>query len=294
MPQDLPLVDEHAEARIKVISSEAEYSLTREVMGFLYSCVADELKIPTSYDLVPFFVRYAETVFDAEVREYLKSPQFDHGLAATKLCEAAVRVRKTITKKGDGVWRRVVDLAVDYAGDCHETKAGYWDRTFFRRARWTALEAALTARAKLWESKLYASNVACEASNSVTSHLPQSGADAADEKNRQEEGANRQKPEIEENPLRTPVSVIAPDSASPKELLKSRKQRRDPHPDPESVFREHPSGLLYQKAAEVLGLSLRRVQDLVNKEGVLETTGTGHKKKIPVESLRKYLGPRKK
>jgi hypothetical protein len=70
------------------------------------------------------------------------------------------------------------------------------------------------------------------------------------------------------------------------------KARREPHPDPESLFGEK-TKVTYETAATVLGVSVRRVRELASEER-LEKIGQGHTAGISTDSLRARLGiPRK-
>jgi hypothetical protein len=71
-----------------------------------------------------------------------------------------------------------------------------------------------------------------------------------------------------------------------------KRRRKEPHPDPESVLKFNPGGVVTRTAADLLGVGLRRVQELVT-EGNLEATGKGNCRRVTVESLRRRLGPAK-
>jgi hypothetical protein len=66
------------------------------------------------------------------------------------------------------------------------------------------------------------------------------------------------------------------------------KRRRAPHANPESLLAGK-TVVTFDTAAEVLGMTVRRVRELV-AEQKLNARGAGHSKKIEVSSLRKYAG----
>jgi hypothetical protein len=86
-----------------------------------------------------------------------------------------------------------------------------------------------------------------------------------------------------------PAPVIDADSDSaPATTTKSKKRRRPPHPEPETLLAGK-TAVTFGTAAEVLGMTERRVRALV-EEQKLKSLGAGHSKKIEVASLRKYAG----
>jgi hypothetical protein len=92
-------------------------------------------------------------------------------------------------------------------------------------------------------------------------------------------GANQTSPD-------TPAQVIeAHGTAS---AAHPKKRRRPPHPEPETLLAGK-TAVTFGTAAEVLGMTERRVRALV-EEQKLKSLGAGHSKKIEVSSLRKYAG----
>jgi len=85
-----------------------------------------------------------------------------------------------------------------------------------------------------------------------------------------------------------PRAKTATKSTEASEIPPTSTRRKEPHPDPDSVLRANPGGLTYQRAADVLGVGVRRVQMLV-REGALEAKGKGNAKRLTVESFKKYL-----
>ncbi len=89
-----------------------------------------------------------------------------------------------------------------------------------------------------------------------------------------------------------PAPVIDVDSnpapATSTTTTKSKKRRRPPHPEPETLLAGK-TAVTFDTAAEVLGMTVRRVRALV-EEQKLKSLGAGHSKKIEVSSLRKYAG----
>ena len=83
-----------------------------------------------------------------------------------------------------------------------------------------------------------------------------------------------------------PVSDVDSHRA-PATTTKSRK-RRPPHPEPESLLAGKVA-VTFDTAAEVLGVTVRRVRELV-VEQKLRSLGGGHSKKVEVSSLRRYAG----
>ncbi len=67
-----------------------------------------------------------------------------------------------------------------------------------------------------------------------------------------------------------------------------KKPRRAPHPNPETLLTGR-LGVTYRTASEVLGITERRVRELVS-ESKLATRGQGQRKLIDVASLRKHAG----
>jgi hypothetical protein len=78
----------------------------------------------------------------------------------------------------------------------------------------------------------------------------------------------------------TPSTSGSPDI----EKLAVAKTRKEPHPDPESVLQAYPGGLTKRKAAEVLGIGLRRVEQLI-QDGDLIARGRGNTRRITCESI---------
>jgi hypothetical protein len=70
-------------------------------------------------------------------------------------------------------------------------------------------------------------------------------------------------------------------------LAPPKRTKREPHADPESILTGK-DRVTHQTAADLLGVSVRRVRQLVVEEG-LHTLGIGHAKQISVTSLRKRL-----
>jgi hypothetical protein len=82
--------------------------------------------------------------------------------------------------------------------------------------------------------------------------------------------------------------IAVDDSPAPVALTKPRRHKRPPHPNPEKLLAGK-AVVAFDTAAEVLGVTVRRVRELV-AEQKLKARGEGHSKKIEVPSLRKYAG----
>jgi hypothetical protein len=67
----------------------------------------------------------------------------------------------------------------------------------------------------------------------------------------------------------------------------ARREKREPHPDPESVLAGK-DRVTVETAAELLGVTPRRVRQLVLEEH-LDTLGIGHAKRISAQSIRQRL-----
>lgn len=77
-------------------------------------------------------------------------------------------------------------------------------------------------------------------------------------------------------------------SPAPIAPAKPGRHKRRPHPNPEELLAGK-AVVAFDTAAAVLGVTLRRVRELV-LEQKLRARGSGHSKKIEVPSLRKYAG----
>ena len=67
-----------------------------------------------------------------------------------------------------------------------------------------------------------------------------------------------------------------------------RKRRKKPHPNPEELLANR-AAVTYERAAEVLQLTTRRIRELV-AEGKPKTRGAGQSKRIEVAGIRDRLG----
>jgi len=68
----------------------------------------------------------------------------------------------------------------------------------------------------------------------------------------------------------------------------SKKPRKKPHPNPEELLANR-TAVTYERAAEVLQVTVRRVRELV-AEGKLKSSGQGQNKRIEVAGIRERIG----
>ena len=71
------------------------------------------------------------------------------------------------------------------------------------------------------------------------------------------------------------------------------RPKKEPHPDPESVFQANPMGLVKKRTAEMLAVCPRRVEQLL-QDGHLVARGKGNSKRITCESIRDWINAEKK
>jgi hypothetical protein len=105
--------------------------------------------------------------------------------------------------------------------------------------------------------------------------------------NREEESIDRT--ELKQNPRPNLDAREFPPSEPTRSFAsKSSLPRREPHPNPETLFGTR-AVQTFRIASDALGLTRRRLTDLI-EEGRLEAIGVGPARRIVTASLRKYLG----
>ena len=286
-----------AQARIKQAEADAEEVLTTELRQILAGSNIAKIKgTVTSLVVLPPFEKYAVRVFDAEAQERVSSIQIS-GSQPAKIDRAVLRavvgaVVGRIAKAPRGVWPRVVKSACRYTGLFGKHTSARWFVTELESRtehqsftvgelmtpREDRLRSRLRFRMKHWESVAWQS-IADSARTNPGEPSPGDGIRL---------GLGLPMTVTDESVGQCPgTSEPTSQAGSPAPLI-SKRRKRDPHPDPESVLQKNPSGLRFDKAGELLGVGKRQIQQLV-KEDKLVAQGVGNARRITVASLRKRL-----
>lgn len=127
VPDKLPPLKLPAKARVQETSLRAQEELCRAIVAFfdgMRSGGAEKKlgRIPSRDDILPFFVRYAQTVFDAEARERIgKTTTMKERLRVLRLLVPHT-VNPIVIRRG--LWMRITKMA------CGLADLGVWGTRF--------------------------------------------------------------------------------------------------------------------------------------------------------------------
>ena len=206
---------------------------------------------PNPILLEPYFEHYALKVLKESAASLLRGMASPENVVVVQ--EHADALLDEICGQ-NGLWRQVVEESFDKASLIHlgNSRTGYHPASEFIRPRKRAIKEALRLQVLKW----------------------------------QVDALERQPTDDQRGNVKVRVQTVA----VPK-VHSVVRESRQPHPDPESILSKHPLGVNKATAANIFGISVRRVEQLI-KDGELETTGRGHVKRVTTESIKARLNVR--
>jgi excisionase family DNA binding protein len=280
----LPSLSPAAKARLKAAEQSARSKLGLTLNRFVLDCSSGKLRRrldrnPNSRDLIQIFLRYALRVLDANARELLAA--FDSPERYARILD---EIANEIALKVRGLWPTIVEKTCEDANMIAfgDSQAGYYHPQNLMRPHIQPIRAALLLRNKHWEGQAW---------EKLASALPGSdqgitaGKVSLKMRGREETSA----PESMARKLTVATAQSGSLRKANPDITSTPPRRREPHPDPERILRANPAGVTYKTVAELAGVGVRRIQQLVD-EGRLKAIGTGNSKRVTVASVRKHLG----
>ena len=145
-----------AEARVSAEVAKAQYQLRRDVKDFLRRCESGEeiqrlKRLPDSRDLVPWFEKYVEAVFDIEIHEKLPTARISDSLGDFQL-EMRVALERIIDETCPGLWISIVGRATKHFVP-QATKYGTFGSVVLTNPAESALRRTLEDRSIYWTAK---------------------------------------------------------------------------------------------------------------------------------------------
>jgi hypothetical protein len=256
----------------------AEARLRLEVETFVLACSKGETP-PNPIFLEPYFERYALTVLKETAASLLR------GMASPESASVVQQQADALIDKicgHDGLWRQVVEESFDKTNKIHfgNSSIGYHPASEFIRPRPRALKEALRLQVLRWQMEALERQPTDDQHGNrkarvQTVAVPKAHSAVRESRQPAAPPANR-------------VSAVEDRLIADKSARRATAIRRTPHPDPESILSKYPLGVNKATAANIFGISTRRVEQLI-KDGELEATGRGHVKRVTTESVRARL-----